>query len=667
MITADNFSIYIAFTGSVLSFVCYLVLTRIKNDKLSAWANRFYIASVIGTAYAAVYLLQQILSGARYDIAYIHDYSGLSDPLLYKISSVWAGQEGSLLVWTLFVGIIGIALSRKQNPLLMAFWASVQSFFLILLIMSDPFRVMQDFQSGSMGAGLNPLLKNPWMAIHPPVIFVGYAALVVPAAYAVSALIKGDAKNWVKRCAPWALFGWVSLSGGIILGMVWSYEVLGWGGFWGWDPVENASLVPWLTSTALVHGLLLQRYKSRNVRGNIILALSTFLLVLYAAFLTRSGVLSNYSVHSFADLGTYGYLLAFLLTYFILSAVLVVFRLRTAASKKSPVTHVSRDLAISLGMIVTVIFAVLVAVGTSFPLFAKYTLDPEFYTKMSIPAAITSVLLIIVASSVGWSRSDGKIIVRSKVTPTAFIAHCGFFLMIVGIVLSSTGKTANLSLVKNGQSKNALGYELSYKGIHKLSDTKDRFDLILKKSGVISAVPINIEYSERGAVRSPHIRSSLSGDLYISPGEVVSNTVTPVASMTERGWAATPYAIPGTGVTVTLIGMQVESHLARLEYSSGKGMPVEIVVSQDHPATVDGYTFTFDRFVSSGGTDMRTMSAGVQLGVTGKGITEKVTIQVSKKPFIWVLWLGTVLILIGGILAIMRSVRKSNGLLPDND
>ncbi|MEN6358081.1 MAG: cytochrome c biogenesis protein CcsA [Armatimonadota bacterium] len=651
-ISADNFSIYIAFACAVISFACYFAFAFSQNKTLRIWAKRSYIASVTGTAYAAVYLLQQILSGARYDIAYIHDYSGPTDSLLYKISSLWAGQEGSLLLWALLAGIIGLIISRRQNASVMAFWTSVQSFFLILLIKSDPFRLLADYQPGSTGIGLNPLLKNPWMAIHPPIIFLGYAALIVPAALAVAALIKGDPKSWVKQCMPWALFGWVSLSAGIILGMIWSYEVLGWGGYWSWDPVENASLVPWLTATALVHGLILQRYKGRNVRGNIILAIVTFLLVLYATFLTRSGVLSKLSVHSFADLGTSGYLLAFVLTYTIFSIVLVVSRWNSVSTQKPNLVLASRDFMLSLGIIVLVVFAAVVAAGTSYPLVTKSGLQPSFYTRMSIPIACALILLIVLASILAWSRDGVKIKLEFRSSHAAYIAHAGVIMMILGIIFSLSGRSANMTLIKGGMAKRALGYEFAYVGTKRISDTKEVINLKMSRKGDDSILPLAIEYSQRGSVRSPFIMPSLTGDMYISPGDIESNTITPVASMTESGWAALPFTIPGTQSRVTLIGMQVESHLVRLEYDSGHGKPVEITLSRDKPAKVDGYTFAFQRFVSNGGPDMRTMTAGVQLGVSGNGIAEKVVIEVAKKPFILLLWAGTILILIGGSLAI---------------
>ncbi|MCE5315644.1 MAG: cytochrome c biogenesis protein CcsA [Armatimonadota bacterium] len=676
-ITPDNFPIYIALACALTSFVAYCVLSigqrRRPMVRLAVWSRGLYCASVIVVAYAVMYLLQQILSDARYDIAYINDYSGPADALIYKISSLWAGQEGSLLLWAFLAGLIGLVLAygkRSASPAVMAFLVSVQSFFLILLIKSDPFRALADYQPGTVGLGLNPLLKNPWMVIHPPVIFLGYAALCVPAACAVAALINGDPKGWAKTCLPWTLFGWVSLSAGIVLGMVWSYEVLGWGGYWGWDPVENASLVPWLTGTALLHGLLLQRYRGRATRGNIILAIATFLLIIYATFLTRSGVLSNYSVHSFADLGAYGILLAFLLAYTILCIGLLAARWKAIAVRTPAIIPASRDFIISIGMIVLILFAIVVLAGTSYPMFAKSGLAPSFYTKMSAPIAIAVVLLIGASSFVGWSRR-GKERATFGFRPSvhhvgAYIAHAGVVLMIAGVVLSSSGKSTSVTLSRGGRPKYALGYRFNYAGTKRVGETREITNLwITTPRGIERAAPLAVEYTQRGAVRSPFIKSSVAGDLYISPGEAQGTEVIPVASMTNRGWAAIPAKIPGTNATLTLIGMQVEYHLVRLDYDSGVGQPVEIIVSRGKPAEIDGYIFTFQRFVSDPGGDAGMMSAGAQLGVGGHGLAEKVTVEVSTKPYIWLLWLGTILIILGGLSALI--VRGRNGLLSNSN
>ena len=242
-VTTDNFPIYLAFACTAVSLVAYIVSACRRDceadSEESVWARRAYFASVGCMAYATIYLLQQILSQARYDIDYIYSYSGPGDGLLYRVSSLWAGQEGSLLLWAMLVGIIGVVLVGKlrgSSNAAMAFWSVFQLSLLMLLLVKSPFARLANYQPGVVGAGLNPLLKNPWMAVHPPVLFMGYAALAVPAAMAIQALVEGDLRRWASRCLPWAVLGWVLLGLGIFLGMIWSYEVTGWGGFWGWDP-----------------------------------------------------------------------------------------------------------------------------------------------------------------------------------------------------------------------------------------------------------------------------------------------------------------------------------------------------------------------------------------------------------------------------------------------
>ena len=199
---------------------------------------------------------------------------------------------------------------------IMFFYLLVQIFLLVLLLKKSPFALLPDVPPD--GRGLNPLLKDFWMVIHPPVVFVGYAALAVPFAYALAALTANKYEDWVRLTLPWAGFSCLSLGAGIFIGAYWAYKVLGWGGYWGWDPVENASLVPWILSVAMIHGLILERTKRIFRRTNLLLAILCFLLVVYATFLVRSGVLGDFSVHSFADLGITGYLLIFMVFFLFL-------------------------------------------------------------------------------------------------------------------------------------------------------------------------------------------------------------------------------------------------------------------------------------------------------------------------------------------------------------
>ena len=412
------------------------------------FARVCYYICVASIGAACLYLLQSILSGNRFDIAYIYENSSAHDSLLYKISSFWAGQGGSLLLWALMGGLIGVFLLKKlerTSPVLMSFWCLIQTFFLVVMVVDDPLRKLAEFQMGMMGAGLNPLLKNPWMAIHPPIIFLGYALLAVPAAFALQALIDRDSSRWVTRCLPWALGGWVAMTVGLVLGMVWSYEVLGWGGFWGWDPVENASLVPWLISTALIHGLVLQRSRGRMVRWNVILAFLTFLSVMYATFLTRSGILSAVSVHSFGRTPAFGWLIGFPIAFAVICLGALIARWGVLSSEKKTLKASSREFALSSGLIVLCLFAVVVVVGTTFTTFnAKSGLDSGFYTRMSIPLAIAMLVLLTLSPLLKWGaesdRAKGNRPLRSGLGALAVVAGLGLVGGIISVVSPGTSR-----------------------------------------------------------------------------------------------------------------------------------------------------------------------------------------------------------------------------------
>jgi len=749
-ISIDNFSLYLALAGVGVSCVAYLLLAvggeRVNRTALPRLARIAYYSSAACLAYASVYLLQQILSNQRYDIAYIHDYSSPTDALIYRISAFWAGQQGSMLLWALLGAVIGVALISKLGhiaPVLAGFWCSIQTFICVLLIAADPFAKLVGYKPGMFGAGLNPLLKNPWMAIHPPVVFIGYAVLAVPAAFAVAALVKGDANRWARMCLPWALFGWVSLSAGIILGMVWSYEVLGWGGYWGWDPVENSSLVPWLVSTALVHGLLLQRSRSRMARSNLVMAFATFLSIIYATFLTRSGVLADFSVHSFADLGAYKPLLAFLLFYAVLSVGLLIGRWRAVATRTSPLRADSRDFAMVVGVIVIVLLALVVLAGTSWPLIAKAGVQPTFYNHMSTPVAVLIAVLMALAPVLSWSREGSakqsgpsallRIIAGAALLSAAsgvlalaapgvakslfgwlvppgsrlfgvavplvmmlslscvfalvanvrkgaasslrrsgaYIAHAGAALLLLGIVFSSTGDSETLTLTRDGRSLPACGWEIAYKGRASTGEGKEVLRLLATRPGREIPIRLKMEYTERGSVRSPHIASTLLRDLYVSPVDTQGTTITPGATVAGSEWIASPARIEGTGALVSLVGMQVEQRSARFEYKPKDGRPVEFETGEGRPAVVDGYTFTYRKVVISENHDDSAISAGVVLDVVGGGLKDRVTVEVSTKPLMSLLWLGTVLIVLGGVIAVLRrrseGARGEDGILPDSD
>ena len=303
-------------------------------------------------------ILTALILSHDFSNGYVFGYSDRSLPLHFLLSTFYAGQEGSFLFWALCSSLIAVVLSgyarkRDSEAEVMTVFLIVQTVLLALTVAKSPFRAVWDMypeiaqgQVPPDGHGLNPLLQNFWMVIHPPVLFIGFALMAVPFSQAVGGLWKMKFSLLPTQGLSWILMA-VSLLGlGIMLGAYWAYGVLGWGGYWGWDPVENSSLIPWLTGIALVHTLLAQRRTGRYVRTNFVLAIVSFFLVIYSTFLTRSGILGDASVHAFADAGAevYWLLLASLVAILLTGGVLLVLAPNGAATggRDNAVAH-ARD------------------------------------------------------------------------------------------------------------------------------------------------------------------------------------------------------------------------------------------------------------------------------------------------------------------------------------
>src|SRR5262249_40016137 len=229
--------------------------------------------------------------------------------------------------------------AKEAGAWVMVGYLSPSLGIIAILCRQSPFRLPPP-RAPADGVGLNPLLQDPWMVIHPPVMFLGFASLSVPFSFAIAALWKKRWDGWITRALPWALLTFLTLGTAILMGGYWAYKTLGWGGYWGWDPVENTSLVPWLFTTALVHGMFLQRSRNRHRKINLILASTAYAAILYGTFLTRSGVLADFSVHSFIDLGITGWLVGILGTFILLAVVMLAFRWRTIPTAEDEETPV---------------------------------------------------------------------------------------------------------------------------------------------------------------------------------------------------------------------------------------------------------------------------------------------------------------------------------------
>lgn len=345
---AGNLFIVLSLVASLLAAFSYWYAERTKEEgwlKLGRLAFRLHAAGVFGV----VLVLFWMLLNHYYEYSYVWQHSNNVMPKRYILSCFWEGQEGSFLLWTIWHALIGLVLQRTAKNYeagVMSILSLVQVFLGTMIlgvvvagtkIGSNPFILLREnpdyaniplfanpnYLDKIDGRGLNPLLQNYWMTIHPPTLFLGFALTVVPFAYALAGLWKKDFFGWQKACLPWAFTGVMILGTGVLMGGAWAYEALSFGGFWAWDPVENASMVPWLTLVGAAHLMIVNKNKGNSVFSAILLCVSSFILVLYSTFLTRSGILGNASVHAFTDLGMQKQLLLYLLAFVFISIYLL--------------------------------------------------------------------------------------------------------------------------------------------------------------------------------------------------------------------------------------------------------------------------------------------------------------------------------------------------------
>ncbi len=382
-------------------------------------AGRALLLAAATAAAAALVVLAFLLVTHNTSVAYVHSYADRTMSPGLLLAAVWGGQQGSLTFWavlqTWFTAAAAVWLGRRSletAPVSMALLGGMQLFFLLLVLFhSDPFAPLGT--TASHGVGLNPLLRNPYMAWHPPTLFLGFVGFSVPMAFALGALAHGrpDHETWIPGQRPFLLVAWVFLSIGNVLGMVWAYQVLGWGGYWGWDPVENAAFLPWLTGTALVHSALATERRGVLRRSTVLLAVLTVVLIVFGTFLTRSGVIE--SVHAFAGATTGSYLLVLLIAVGALGVGLLIRRWHSLAPRARLESLATREGLVLLGSLLFVGAATFVWVATMMPLFTevladeKLTLQPPFFNRWMVPIGLAILALLGLCTVVGWRGREG--------------------------------------------------------------------------------------------------------------------------------------------------------------------------------------------------------------------------------------------------------------------
>jgi cytochrome c-type biogenesis protein CcmF len=445
-----HFFVITAFITALVSAFSYFKATTSKTlENQSFWkqngAAGFYLhaISVLGICVT----LFIIIANHYFEYHYAYSYSDKKLPSHYLISTFWNGQEGSFLLWMFWHAVLGIVListNRFWESSVMTIFSLVQAFLASMIlgvvlplidmkIGSSPFILLREAMQNAPifktnpefipadGTGLNPLLQNYWMVIHPPTLFLGFATTLIPFSYCIAGLWLKKYKEWVRPALPWALFSGAVLGLGILMGGYWAYETLNFGGYWNWDPVENAVYVPWLILIAAIHTMITYKNSETALKASVILVVAVFILILYSTFLTRSGILGDSSVHSFTDLGLSGQLLIYLLFFLFVAVVVATLRWRELPTTEKEASIYSREFWIFIGIMVLCLMGFQVLIPTSIPVwnkvaglfgFASNFAPPSdqigFYTKFQLWFAVLVAALSGIGQFFWWKKIDAK-------------------------------------------------------------------------------------------------------------------------------------------------------------------------------------------------------------------------------------------------------------------
>jgi len=427
----------VAMVGAVYTSAAAVVGHKTSSHRLVASAQNGVYA-VFGLLTLSSFVLIYLFLAEDYSVKYVQHYSDRSMPLFYKATAMWGGQDGSLLFWVWVMSIwaaVAVYQNRgEQNRQIMPYtivammWVTL--FFLALLVfIANPFETYLGAPPQD-GRGLNPLLQNPYMVTHPPSLYLGYIGWTIPFCFAMGALAHGKLDyGWIRSMRRWCLVAWVCLSIGLVLGGLWAYEELGWGGYWAWDPVENAAFMPWLTGTAFIHSIQVQERRGIFKVWNLILIILTFILTLLGTMMTRSGIVE--SVHAFAQSDIGDFFFAFLIITSVIAFGLMFFRGRDLAPAKGLESIVSREFAFLINNWVLLFAAFMVTFATLFPSIFKFVsggqeinVGPAFFNLWMVPVGMALLFLTGVGPLLSWRKSTGATIRQQFVSPAIFGVLC---------------------------------------------------------------------------------------------------------------------------------------------------------------------------------------------------------------------------------------------------
>ncbi len=744
--------VYLTLALSIGATVVYLFSAnnKEKHNKLGSY---FYNGLTLGLILMSIFLLSIILSH-NYQYTYVYDYSSNELPISLLISTFWAGQHGSFLLWAIFVAIIGYFLKPyarkfKYESYVMGFYSLILVFILLLMVFKNPFHfiwetyenVAVDFTPKN-GHGLNPILQNYWMAIHPPILFLGYAAMSVPFVFALAGLFKRDYKQWIDIAIPWTLFATGVLGLGIMIGGFWAYETLGWGGFWGWDPVENSSLLPWIVAVAMVHTMFVYRKNGGLIKTNFTLSVITFVLVLYATFLTRSGILEGSSVHTFADPGmtVYLILLIFMIAFSLLGLFTLLYRLKEIPNPKMNFGFTSKEFALSIGIIGILASGFTIFIGTSWPIIGpwfgqpKAAIDTAQYDQWNLPIWI--ILLFVNALSIyfRWKVTDIKTVFVKSIPAIAisgvltaisvimgvdnylfllfiffawfsliintqlvikhinanfaktgaYLSHVGLSLLLLGALGSGAFSESKHLTLKEGEQAEVFGYNfffLKNERIEKELTDREKYQmtLMIEKDGEKSVVEPIAYWSDFNQRKTPYFQPGITRfftrDIYVSPKEIRSDADVMSIVLSKGHTDRIPL---NNSVNMTMLGFDMAHSAAsennpnsirmgciiRFEPKESESFidtlytDLDMESGHSHP---EWYTYqnsvieiAFQQFVPNK-ESMGESQAVFYFKEKDQPEPELVTFftfEVTIEPYINLVWLGTIILVLGFFIAI---------------
>lgn len=729
----------LTFIFFILSIVSYYLYYKNEQPRILKLArSTFYTAS--GLVLIQAIMLMWGIQTHQFQWQYVFSYSSTDLSTYYLTSTFWAGQEGTFLLWLLYGSIYGFVIIRskinsKNESIIMVFMLLILAFITMILIKKNPFTYLWDlnplrFQEGVIpidGNGLNPLLQDPWMVIHPPVLFLGYSSTMILFAFAMAALITKKYDEWIKDVFPFSLFVSLSLGTGIIMGGYWAYTTLGWGGYWAWDPVENSSLIPWLTSLALLHGLMIQKKQGGLKKTNIVLAWLTFILVLYGSFLTRSGILSDFSVHSFSQTVINNYLVAFVVFFIAVALFMHLFKKPKTSSNSFNSNLVTRENFMFFGILTILISAVFTFLGTSAPLLTGIFLDKasnvslEYYNLLNIPVAILIGLFIALSPILSWKRKsnekikgiryhiigtilvalisfilglreavplivftvfvlvvfiNGEIVIRlfrkNKWEIGGYLAHVGIGVMLIGIIISSIYDTTTKAVLPIEDEINVLGYNMKYLGFHKGNDGKDKAMISVTNSTHNFQAEPKFYWSDysNSYMRNPSVHNLWLKDLYISPIQIIkpdqSETGKEITIKKDEVAYFEDYTIKFSGYDMQSHEMSADNLVipAILKFSNSSeqfNIKPAVKIKNNNRTDIPVKIPNTNRNVFIKDINVNANSIVLfienEISDSPQQSAEMLAVEVTEKPLINLLWLGTFLMIGGMLSAIINRVR----------